>query len=111
MTELMPRPAALRRRSSSSTWSRCSATGTVAISAIVAAAAATGPSLPWWKRTAFSLICRITGEWTRSAPSTTASACSSVMMLKAPTARWCTAARSTSSRVTTRVMATVPRLA
>ena len=40
MTELMPRPAALRRRSSSSTWSRCSATGTVAISAIVAAAAA-----------------------------------------------------------------------
>ena len=48
------------------------------------AAAAIGASRPWWKRTAFSLICRITGRPAVSAPLTIASACSIVITLKAP---------------------------
>ena len=81
------RPAAAR--SASSTWSRCSATSTAAPSATARAAAVTGASRPPWKRTAFSLTCRMTGRPTRSAPATIASACSRVITLKAATPRPC----------------------
>ena len=46
MTELMPAVAAWRSSSSSSTWSRCSDTGTAAASAIAVAAAAIGSQPP-----------------------------------------------------------------
>ena len=47
MTDPKPSSAASRTSSSSVTWSRCSATGVAADSAMRAQAAPIGPSAPW----------------------------------------------------------------
>ena len=99
MTDPKPQSAARTSSVSSVTWSRCSATGTVAASASAAVARAIGASRLPWNRTAFSLIWQMTGRPAASAPVTTASACSRVITLNAPTARPSRYAEPTTSAV------------